>query len=209
MLKNGKSSNDIPIAFIKHALNSNEFAYELLKLYRIVWTTKMIPKEWGHSKLVTIWKGPGKGKQDDPSTYRGLQIGSSFCKIMVSVIIGRINEWYDKQLLDQQQGFRFARGTADGIFIAKRVHKISDNMKKKVYVLFVDLSAAFDHVDRKWMFKSIKNRFKKESNTEPVQLLENLYQNTTTALAETPEDILKTETGVRQGGPESPLLYNM
>ena len=59
------------------------------------------------------------------------------------------------------------------------------------------------------MFKSIKNRFKKESNIELVQLLENLYQNTTTALAETPEDIFKTETGVRQGGPESPLLYNL
>ena len=95
-LKNGKSSNDTPIAFIKHALNSNKFAYELLKLYQSVWTTKVIPKEWDHSKLVTIWKGPGKGKQDDPSTYRGLQVGSSFCKIMVSVIIGRINEWYDK-----------------------------------------------------------------------------------------------------------------
>ena len=172
----------------------------MLKLYRSVWTTKAIPKEWGHSKLVTIWKGPGEGKQDDPSTYRGLQVGSSFCKKMVSVIIGRINEWYDKQLLDQQQGFRFARGTADGIFIAKRAQQISESTKKKVYILFVDLSAAVDHVDRKWMFKSINNRFKKESNTELVQLLENLHQNTTIALAETPEDIFKTKSGVRQGG---------
>ena len=30
-------------------------------------------------------------------------------------------------------------------------------MKKKVYDIFVDLSAAFDHVDRGWMFKSIRN----------------------------------------------------
>ena len=80
---------------------------------------------------------------------------------MVSVIIGRLRDWYDKQLLDQQQGFRFARGTADGIYIAKRTQQISENMKKKVYVIFVDLSAAFDHVDRGWMFKSIKNRFNK------------------------------------------------
>ena len=105
--------------------------------------------------------------------------------------------------------FRFARGTADGIYIAKRTQQISENMKKKVYVIFVDLSAAFDHVDRGWMFKSIKNRFKNGANTELIQLLENLYQYTTTALAETPEDKFEVNTGVRQGGPESSLLYNL
>ena len=78
-------------------------------------------------------------------------------------------------------------------------------MKKKVFVLFVDLSAAFDHVERGWMFKSIKNRFKSESNIKLIQLLENLYQHTTTALTESPEDRFEITTGVRQGGPESPL----
>ena len=59
------------------------------------------------------------------------------------------------------------------------------------------------------MFRSIKNRFKNEANVELIQLLENLYQHTTTALAETPEDKFEVNTGVRQGGPESPLLYNL
>jgi len=48
--------------------------------------------------------------------------------------------------MDQQQGFRSARGTTDGIFIVKRVQQISEKMKKPVYSLFVDFSAAFDHV---------------------------------------------------------------
>ena len=58
--------------------------------------------------------------------------------------------------MDQQQGFQKARGTTDGIFIVKQVQQISEKMKKPVYALFVDLSAALDHVCRKWMFKSIK-----------------------------------------------------
>ena len=82
-------------------------------------------------------------------------------------------------------------------------------MKKPVYALFVDLSAAFDHVRRKWMFKSIKNRHSKESDKKLVQLLETLYEYTTTALTETPGDKFRLSTGVRQGGPESPLLYNL
>ena len=56
-------------------------------------TKRMGPFKTGNN-LEETWKG----KQDDPSTYRGLQVGSSFCKIMVSVMIGRINEWYDKTI---------------------------------------------------------------------------------------------------------------
>ena len=55
-----------------------------------------IPREWGHSKLVTLWKGPDKGKADDPNTYRGLQIGSSLCKIMIIVMINRLKRWYEQ-----------------------------------------------------------------------------------------------------------------
>ena len=208
-LKNGKSANDISIDFIKHALDCNHFAIELLKLYQTVWSTNMIPKDWGHTKLVALWKGPSKGKPDDPSTYRGLQIGSSFCKIIIILIINRWRDWYEKQLMDQQQGFRRARGTSDGIFIVKEVQQISEKMKKPVYALFVDLSAAFDHVCRKWMFKSIKKRHSSNSDKKLIELLETLYKYTTTALAETPEDKFELDTGVRQGGPESPLLYNL
>ena len=36
-----------------------------------------------------------------------------------------------------------------------------------------------------------------------------LYTYTTTALAETPGDVFELFLGVRQGGPESPPLYNL
>ena len=117
------------------------FALELLKLYQTVWHTNMIPNDWGHSKLVALWKGPSKGKSNDPSSYRGLQIGSTFCKIMVMIIINRWRSWYEDQLMDQQQGFRRARGTTDGIFIVKRVQQITEKMKKKQYMLFLLTSA--------------------------------------------------------------------
>ena len=72
------------------------------------------------------------------------------------IVISRMKNWYESQLLDQQQGFRSKRGTSDGIFIIKRVQQITNKMKKPTYALFVDLSAAFDHVERSWVFKSIK-----------------------------------------------------
>ena len=208
-LKDGKSSSDIPPTFIKNALGCSEFRAELLKLYGTIWETLLIPNEWGHSKLVTLWKGPAKGKASDPNAYRGLQIGSTLCKILMMLIINRLKLWYDEQLLDQQQGFRSGRGTTDGIFILKSIQQITDKMKKPTYLLFVDLTAAFDHVERDWLFKTIKCRFKSDYDTTIIKLIESLYECTTASLVETPDDKFELNVGVRQGGVESPMLYNL
>ena len=82
-------------------------------------------------------------------------------------------------------------------------------MRKPTYLLFVDLSAAFDHVERSWMFKSIKMRIPNETKRKLIELMEQLYAHTTAALAEAPEDKFHLNVGVRQGGPESPMLYNL
>ena len=208
-LKNGKSSNDLPAVYLKSAIESEELINEILNLYKTVWLSKKIPSKWGHSKLVTIWKGAAKGKADDPSAYRGIQIGSTFCKILVLIILERMRKWYENQLLDEQQGFRSGRGTTDGIYIVKRIQQISHLTKKPVYAVFVDLTAAFDHVRRNWLFKSIKQRFPKHNNNILIELLESLYSYTTTALNESDLDIFEIFVGVRQGGPESPTLYNL
>ena len=57
---------------------------------------------------------------------------------------------------DQQQGFRTGRGTTDGLYHLKRMHQVTASMKKQTPVLFVDLTAAFDHVHRQWLFRTIK-----------------------------------------------------
>ena len=82
-------------------------------------------------------------------------------------------------------------------------------MKKTGYILFVDLSAAFDHVIRPWLFKSIYQRFPRGADTKLIQILETLYRFTSTSLAETPDDLFELRLGVRQGGPESQPLYNL
>ena len=208
-LKNGKTANDIPAAYVKHAMKCKKFAQEMLKLYETIWATNKIPKDWKHSKLVALWKGASKGDKDDPKAYRGLQIGSTLCKILVIIIINRLKTWYELQLLDEQQGFRSGRGTTDGVYIVKRIHEISNKMKKTVYALFVDLAAAFDHIVREHMFDTILKRIPSDVNTKLIQLLKSLYDATTTSLAETPDDCFQLHLGVRQGGPESPILYNL
>ena len=209
-LKNGKAANDIPSELLKYAVDCEPLLTELERLIGIVWKTETTPSIWSHTKLVALWKGAAKGSSKDPSAYRGLQIGSTLCKLTISIILDRLKSWYDEQLLDQQQGFRSARGTTDAIYITKRVQQISESMKMPVYALFIDLSAAFDHIVRSWLFKSLYLRFPKSSpQIKLIKILEAVYKHTTTSLAETPDDIFELFSGVRQGGPESPPLNNL
>ena len=67
-MKNGKSATDVPMECIKHAINCKEFSDELIQLYATIWETKQIPREWGYSKLVALWKGHDKGKASNPET---------------------------------------------------------------------------------------------------------------------------------------------
>ena len=94
------------------------------KLYESVFSTNRIPRRWGHITLIALWKGVSKRKKTDLRAYRALQIGSTFLKILVVVILNRIANWYNYQLEDQQQGFRRGRGTADGIFILNKSKKL-------------------------------------------------------------------------------------
>ena len=46
----------------------------------------------------------------------------------------------------------------------KRIQQLSHRLKKQVFALFVDLSAAFDHVIRIWLFKSLYQRLAAEQS---------------------------------------------
>jgi hypothetical protein len=100
---------------LKYAAALSELLQELKSLTDNIWHTQKLPNSFSHSRLVTLWKGTSKGSAKEPGSYRGLQVGSSLCKIIVMIILARLKEWYNLQLTDQQLGFREGRGTADGI----------------------------------------------------------------------------------------------
>ena len=208
-LKGGKSANDVPAEYLKHAIAHKCLIDDFVRLFADIWETKKVPKTWSHTKLKTIWKGSTKGKVTDPTAYRGIQIGATLCKLLVKIILTRINRWYEEQLADQQQGFRSGRGTAEGIYLLKKLQQVTRYRGKSCYVLFVDLSSAFDHVNRKWMFKTIMQRLSIHNDKTIFQLLKSIYEYTTTEMIENKDEVFEISVGVRQGGPESPSLFDL
>ena len=204
LLKNKKANNDIDAELLK--LCDDPTAHRILQqIAKNAWNNLDIPLTWGNSRLKTLWKK--KGSKNDPSKYRGLSIGSTICKLLINIILERLRPWYDAQLTDKQNGFRQNRGTTDGIFVLKRVQQITDRKKQPLYLLFVDLTAAYDHIPRSWLFQSLKIRFPDQCPTV-IKVLEKLYEQTSLTFPEA-DETFSTTFGVRQGGPESPLLFNL
>ncbi|XP_066919456.1 uncharacterized protein [Clytia hemisphaerica] len=133
-------------------------------------------------------------------------IGSTVCKIVVNIILDRLRPWYEVQLSEEQNGFRKDRGTTDGIYSIKRVQQIAHRKKQPLYLLFIDLTAAFDHIPRKWLFDSIKLRFTENNPPQLLNILEKLYENTSLTFE---GETFQTTSGVLQGGPESSFLFNL
>ena len=125
-------------------------------------------------------------------------------------MINRIQEWYNSQILDFQNGFRSGCSTCDGIYILKQTQITAEKTEKQIYVAFIDLTAAFDHVNRSWLIQSIRNRLSHHHrNNKIVNLFKALYRFSTTELKDDPQISFETRSGVRQGGAESPMLFNL
>lgn len=94
---------------------------------------------------------------------------------------GRVDQLtYNKQLLPNQNGFRPFFGCPDTIFGVKSIQNISSCLKKELFILFVDLTTAYDWCVRKWLLHSIYNHIdpKNVDNMNCVIIMEGLNKKT-------------------------------
>jgi hypothetical protein len=208
-LKNKKASSDVPAEFLKAVTDCPQYISLLIKLYSDVYENISIADEWRNQIITPLYKN--KGSHKEPKNYRGLSIGSSFLKLLMAILLERIKSWYNAQILLNQNGFRQYVGCPDALFTIKSLQHISYRLNKKLYLLFVDLTAAYDWCVREWLFMSINNRINENdvSTATCFKIMEELYKKTAAALKSDKPKYFETTSGVRHGGPESPNLFNL
>ena len=128
-------------------------------------------------------------------------------KILASILLGRLTKAREEQTRENQAGFRPGRGCIDQIFTLRQVLEHRHTFRRPTIVVFLDLKAAFDSVDREvlWQCLSVKGVPKNYIN-----LIKALYSSTTgrvRAYGELSSELITT-SGVRQGCPLSPFLFN-
>ena len=199
-LKNNKcaGTDEIYAEQLKYC-NSGKLMSLLLLLLTCIWSTVSVPKTWLEAVISCIHK---KGPKDIAKNYRSIFIMNTISRLLPKIIIERLRDAYEKLLMANQFGFRKNRSTTDAIFIVREALK---STKKPIYLCMIDLKAAYDHLDRDMLFRVLDIRTKAPLL---IAILKALYTETIAAIKHT-TGYFQVHTGCRQGGIESPVLFNI
>ena len=82
--------------------------------------------------------------------YRGISLVAHASKILLKIIARRLSEYGERVgiLLEEQSNFRPNRSTTDMMFVIRRLQELSQNKRIPLYVCFIDLTKAYDSIDR-------------------------------------------------------------
>ena len=183
---------------LKYSTSSKLFS-ALLLLLTMIWTTVEVPGSWLDAVITCLHK---KGLKSVAKNYRSIFIMNAISRILPRLIIERLRDCYESLIMENQFGFRQNRSTTDAIFIVREAIK---STKNPLYLCMIDLRAAYDHVDRDMLFSVLNIRTKAPIITS---LLKALYTGTKASIKNTVNSF-QVHTGCRQGGIESPVLFNI
>lgn len=121
-----------------------------------VWSGGASPSSWKDAEIFLLWKG--KGNKSDLNQYRSIALLASAGKVLAKVLQARIGLYAESHLLSSsfQWGFRSSKSTGDPLGIVRRLEEYAIEKRKQLHFAFLDISKAYDSVDRPAMWKILK-----------------------------------------------------
>lgn len=206
-LKNNKAPGPdaVPAEVLK---NGGRVAERILHSFvEAAWTSGCVPKQWKDGDLVSIFKK--KGDRAICSNSRGISLLSCAGKILTKIMLLRlINAVSEHVLPESQCGFRKNRSTTDMVFVLRQLQEKCIEQHRALYVVFVDLTKAFDTVNRPLMWEILRRfgcppRF--------LNILRALHEDAAVRVVDNGDksDPFPVGTGVRQGCVIAPVIFNL
>ncbi|XP_049807436.1 uncharacterized protein LOC126249792, partial [Schistocerca nitens] len=109
-----------------------------------IWITQQWPEDWKRSVFIPISK---RKSSKECSDYRTIALISHASKVMLKILQNRLRQYLDRELPEEQAGFRKGRGTRDQIANIRWIMEKAREFQKDVYLCFIDYAKAFDCVD--------------------------------------------------------------
>jgi hypothetical protein len=172
----------------------------LLPLFSDVWEGKEVPTDWSEGIIIKI---PKKGALNNCNNWRGITLLSIPSKILAKIIVQRLTDAVDKQLRQEQAGFRRGRGCTDQIFILRNIIEQCTEWQRHLYINFVDFEKAFDSIHRESLWRILRAYGVPQ---EIVLVIKSFYTNFTCKVGNS-DHSFQVKTGVRQGCVMSSLLF--
>ena len=140
--------------------------------------------------------------------HRTISLISHAAKILLHIIKRRITPLAEKNMSENQLGFREGRGTRDAICQTRILAERMISKNKKIFACFIDYKKAFDKVYHSKLMQVLR---KYDVPSEEIRLILHLYWSQTAQIRGRSEysQSFMIEKGVRQGCVVSPVFFNM
>ena len=149
-LKKGKSAevDNIPSELVQVG---GEFMTDMLLIIcNKIWQTGEWPTPWTQALIITL---PKKGNLQLCQNYRTISLISHPSKVMLRILLNRLEPQAEEITKEEQAGFRAGRSTIEQIFNLRIQHQQIRILCEKylqhqqsLYHVFVDFKKAFDRV---------------------------------------------------------------
>nr|VZI00205.1 unnamed protein product [Spirometra erinaceieuropaei] len=206
-LSSGKApgSDVIPAEVYKHG--GPHLMDHLTALFHEMWRQGEVPQDFIDATIVHLNKR--KGNRQACDNHRGISLLNIAGKIFARILLNRLNNHLEQGLLPESQcGFRCHRGTTDMIFAARQLQEKCQEMRTHLYSTFVDLTKAFDTVNREGLWKIMQKFGCPERFTHMVRQLHDGMMARVTDNGAVSEAFAVTN-GVTQGYVLAPTLFSL
>jgi hypothetical protein len=176
----------------------------LRRVLSATWASGRAPAAWKRALLVPIHK---KGSQQQADNYRGVTLLEVCGKAYVSIIHRRVRRHLCRLLRGAQFGFKPGSGTGGALFSIRRIQELSRDSGQPLFAAFVDFRKAFDSVNREVLWRVLAAR---GVSPKLLALMRDLYAGCEACVQVNGgvSSWFPMATGVRQGCPMSPTLFN-
>ena len=151
---------------------------------------------------------PKKMGATECGMHRTISLMSHLSKLLLRIVMQRIRTKIRSEISNTQFGFMADRGTRNAIFTITMMIERSIEMKKDVYLCFIDYAKAFDRVQHEKILKILSGL---DIDGKDLRIIRNLYWDQTAAIKIDGEvsQYKPIKRGVRQGCILSPDLFNI
>ena len=166
-----------------------------------------VPASWKTATTVLIYK---KGDSADPANFRPIALQSCLYKLLMAVLSDRVTKWaLDNDLISSsQKSARPGEGCYEHTFLLSTVVKDARRNQKNLHLAWLDLQNAFGSIPHDAIFTVLASIGAPEGL---IALLRDVYTGASTDFF-TPNgrsDPVPIRSGVKQGCPISPILFNL
>lgn len=176
--------------------------------FNAVTRLRHVPATWNISTTILIHK---KGPRNEVDNWRPIALSNTASKIYTSVLAARLRRWADAndRISRSQKGFATGiDGCGEHNYTVQAAIGDARSKRRECCIAWLDLRNAFGNVPHGVIFSALRWAGLDDS---AIEVIRRLYERQVTAIRTvtglTP--LIPIRTGVKQGCPLSPTLFNL